>query len=133
MMSATAPETVTGQQEENLSLLRSFPEAYSVHLDTFDGPLDLLLHLIKKNELDICDIPIAVITRQYLDYIKLMKELNLEVAGDFLLMASTLLHIKSRMLLPQLEPEEGRPRRSIRGPSWYAACWSTSSIRRRAK
>jgi len=68
--------------------------------------LDLLLHLIRKNELDICDISIAVITRQYLDYIKLMKELNLEVAGDFLVMAATLLQIKSRMLLPVDEPEE---------------------------
>jgi segregation and condensation protein A len=82
-------------------------ETYSVRLDKFEGPLDLLLHLIRKNELDIYDIPISVITRQYLDYIKLMKELNLEVAGDFLLMASTLLHIKSRMLLPQDEQEEG--------------------------
>lgn len=88
-------------------MLEGFHEVYSVHLDAFDGPLDLLLHLIKKNEVDVCDIPIAVITRQYLDYIKAMKELNLEVAGDFLLMASTLLHIKSRMLLPLDDPEEG--------------------------
>jgi segregation and condensation protein A len=80
---------------------------YSVHLDKFDGPMDLLLHLIRKNELDVCDIQIAVITRQYLDYIKLMKDLNLEVAGDFLVMAATLLQIKSRMLLPVDEPEEG--------------------------
>lgn len=68
--------------------------------------MDLLLHLIKKHELDIYDIPIAVITRQYLEYIKLMKYLNLEVAGDFLVMAATLLHIKSRQLLPQDEQEE---------------------------
>jgi segregation and condensation protein A len=80
---------------------------YNVHLDKFDGPMDLLLHLIRKNELDVCDIQIAVITRQYLDYIKLMKDLNLEVAGDFLVMAATLLQIKSRMLLPVDEPEEG--------------------------
>jgi len=93
--------------DENLSLLEGFNDSYNVHLDKFDGPLDLLLHLIKKNELDIFDIPIAVITRQYLDYIKLMKELNLEVAGDFLLMATTLLHIKSRTLLPKNEEEEG--------------------------
>jgi len=97
---------ITRMPEENLNL-DGFHEIYSVHLDKFDGPLDLLLHLIKKNELDIYDIPIAVITRQYLDYIKTLKELNLEVAGDFLLMASTLLHIKSRMLLPQEEQEEG--------------------------
>lgn len=95
------------EQEENLNFGDGFREVYSVHLDAFDGPLDLLLHLIKKNELDICDIPIAVITRQYLEYIKLIKELNLEVAGDFLLMASTLLQIKSKMLLPEDEPEEG--------------------------
>ena len=94
-------------RDEHGSLQDGFHEIYSVHLDAFDGPLDLLLHLIKKNEVDVCDIPIAVITRQYLDYIKLMKELNLEVAGDFLLMASTLLHIKSRMLLPQDVQEEG--------------------------
>lgn len=95
------------EQEITPTLLGSVHGGYSVHLDKFDGPLDLLLHLIRKNELDICDIPIAVITRQYLDYIQLMKELNLEVAGDFLLMASTLLHIKSRMLLPRDEQEDG--------------------------
>lgn len=94
-------------RDENPYLLEGFNDSYNVHLDKFDGPLDLLLHLIKKNELDIFDIPIAVITRQYLDYIKLMKELNLEVAGDFLLMATTLLHIKSRTLLPKNEEEEG--------------------------
>jgi segregation and condensation protein A len=94
-------------REETLDFGQGPHEVYSVHLDAFDGPLDLLLHLIKKNEVDICDIPIAVITRQYLDYIKLIKELNLEVAGEFLLMASTLLQIKSAMLLPEDEPEEG--------------------------
>jgi segregation and condensation protein A len=94
-------------RDDSPALLDGFHESYSVHLDKFDGPLDLLLHLIRKNELDICDIPIAVITRQYLDYIKLMKDLNLEVAGDFLVMAATLLQIKSRMLLPQDESEEG--------------------------
>ena len=95
------------QRDESTPLLDGFHESYSVHLDKFDGPLDLLLHLIRRNELDICDIPVADITRQYLDYIKLMKDLNLEVAGDFLVMAATLLQIKSRMLLPQEEPEEG--------------------------
>ncbi len=78
---------------------------YTVRIDAFEGPLDLLLHLIKKNEMDICDIPIATITRQYLEYLELMKELNLEIAGEFLVMASTLLHIKSRMLLPAQEDE----------------------------
>lgn len=93
-------------REESPTLLEGLHEGYNVHLDKFDGPLDLLLHLIRKNELDVCDISIAVITRQYLDYIKLMKDLNLEVAGDFLVMAATLLQIKSRMLLPVAEPEE---------------------------
>jgi len=73
---------------------------YSVRLDGFEGPLDLLLHLIRKNEVDIYNIPISEITRQYLEYIDLMKELNLDVAGEFLVLASTLLQIKSRMLLP---------------------------------
>ena len=94
------------EREENLSLLEGLHGAYNVQLESFEGPLDLLLHLIRKNELDVRDIPIATITRQYLDYIQLMKELNLEIAGDFLLMASTLLHIKSRMLLPQQDDEE---------------------------
>jgi len=95
-------------REEAPNLLDGLHAGYNVHLDKFDGPLDLLLHLIRKNELDVCDISIAVITRQYLDYIKLMKELNLEVAGDFLVMAATLLQIKSRMLLPVDEPEENQ-------------------------
>jgi segregation and condensation protein A len=72
-----------------------------VHLPKFEGPLDLLLYLIRKEEMDIFDIKIHEITHQYLEYIKLMKELDLEVAGDFISMASTLIHIKSRMLLPQ--------------------------------
>jgi len=79
--------------------------AYRVQIEEFEGPLDLLLHLIKKNELDIYNIPIASITRQYLQYLDLMKELNLDIAGEFLVMAATLLQIKSRMLLP-LTPEE---------------------------
>jgi segregation and condensation protein A len=81
-------------------------DRYTVRLDMFEGPLDLLLHLIRKNEITITDIPIALITEQYLDYLKLMKELNLDVAGEYLLMASTLLHIKSKMLLPSSPEEE---------------------------
>lgn len=77
---------------------------YSVKTQAFEGPMDLLLHLIKKNEIDIYDIPIADITRQYLEYLEIMKTLNLDVAGEFLVVAATLLHIKSRMLLPV--PEE---------------------------
>src|SRR6266508_2426707 len=75
-------------------------DSYRIRLDEFEGPLDLLLHLIKKNEINIYDIPIAMITKQYLDYISMMKSLNLVVAGEFLVMAATLVHIKSRMLLP---------------------------------
>jgi segregation and condensation protein A len=82
----------------------SSPDAYKVKLDTFEGPLDLLLYLIRKNEMNIYDIPIAAITEQYLGYIGLMQELNLDVAGEFLVMASTLIHIKSRMLLPRPDP-----------------------------
>jgi segregation and condensation protein A len=81
---------------------------YRLHLgDIFDGPLDLLVHLVKKSEVDIYDIPIALITQQYLEYLGLMKALNIDVAGEFLVMAATLAHIKSRMLLPtDLEQEE---------------------------
>jgi len=80
--------------------------AYTVRLETFEGPLDLLLHLIQKNEIDIFNIPIALITEQYLETLNVMKVLNLDVAGEYLLMASTLLHIKSKMLLPTATEEE---------------------------
>ena len=79
----------------------SSPDSISVKLEAFEGPLDLLLYLIRKSELNIYDIPIALITEQYLQYIDVMQELNLDVAGEFLVMASTLIHIKSRMLLPR--------------------------------
>jgi len=81
--------------------------AYTFRLEGFEGPLDLLLHLIQKNELDIFNIPIALIIEQYLEYLQLMKVLNLDIAGEYLLMASTLLHIKSKMLLPKSSEEEG--------------------------
>lgn len=85
---------------------------YRVDLAVFQGPLDLLLYLIKKEEVDIYDIPIARITRQYLNYIDLMTVLNLEVAGEFILMAATLIRIKTRLLLPRDEsnPDEPDPR-----------------------
>jgi segregation and condensation protein A len=82
-------------------------DAFPVKLDNFDGPLDLLLYLIRKNELNIYDIPIVIITQQYLNAIHLLQELNLDVAGDFLVMAATLIHIKSRMLLPRPETAAG--------------------------
>ena len=81
---------------------------YAVRIEAFEGPLDLMLFLIRKNEMDIHDIPIAHITRQYLDYIDVMQLLDLELAGDFLVMAATLMQIKARMLLPsQIIDEEG--------------------------
>ena len=80
---------------------------YQIKLEIFEGPMDLLLYLIKKHELDIYSIPIALITQQYLEYIDIMKSLDMEIAGDFLVMASTLTHIKSRMLLPPSENPEG--------------------------
>lgn len=91
---------------------------YQVKLDIFEGPLDLLLYLIKKNEVDIYDIPIALITAQYLEYLDLMKELNLDIAGEFLVMASTLIKIKSQTLLPPAEgigegEEEADPRAEL--------------------
>lgn len=79
---------------------------YSVKVPVFEGPLDLILHLIKENKIDIYDIPISVITHQYLEYIEIMKELNLEIAAEFLVMASMLIYIKSRMLLPPDETIE---------------------------
>ena len=87
-----------------------------VRLETFEGPLDLLLFLIKKNEIDIYDIPISVITQQYLEYLEMMKNLDLDVAGEFLLMAATLLHIKSRMLLPPSEQGEGEGEKEEEDP-----------------
>jgi segregation and condensation protein A len=84
----------------------SAPDAYSVKLDSFEGPLDLLIHLIKKHEVNIYDIPIALITRQYLEFVEMMQELNLDTVGEFLVMAATLIHIKSKMLLPRPETAE---------------------------
>ena len=82
------------------------PEAMEVILETFSGPLDLLLYLIRRHNLDILNLSISTITEQYIQYIELMKELKLELAGEYLLMAATLLEIKSRLLLPQPELEE---------------------------
>ena len=84
-------------------------QLYKIKLPEFEGPMDLLLHLIKENKVDIYDIPISLITGQYLEYIEIMKELDLEIAGEFLVMAATLIQIKSRMLLPpdeEVPPEE---------------------------
>jgi segregation and condensation protein A len=92
------------------------PNALEVFLEAFEGPLDLLLYLIKKQNLDILDIPIAEITRQYMEYVDLMKDLRLELAAEYLVMAAMLAEIKSRMLLPRPEAEldeEGDPRAEL--------------------
>jgi len=89
--------------------------SYRVKLDVFEGPLDLLLHLIKKNEVEISDIPVALVTDQYLAYLDLLQQLDLDVAGEYLVMAATLLHLKSRMLLPgdeAADEEEGEDPRA---------------------
>jgi len=86
-------------------------EPLQIKLEFFEGPLDLLLHLVKKHQVDIYDIPIALITEQYLDYLRFMKSLNIDLASEYLLMAATLVHIKSRMLLAS--PEEEDPREEI--------------------
>lgn len=83
--------------------------AYRVHLENFEGPLDLLLYFIQRDQIDIYDIPIAHITAEYLSYLDLMESLNLSVAGEFILLAATLMHIKARMLLPRAEPLEDEP------------------------
>ncbi|MFC1570868.1 segregation and condensation protein A [Candidatus Omnitrophota bacterium] len=80
--------------------------SYKVKLQIFEGPLDLLLFLIKRDKVDVYDIPIADVTKQYLEYMELMQLLDLEIAGEFLVMAATLMHIKSKMLLPPEETEE---------------------------
>src|SRR5512137_2234579 len=90
----------------------------TIRLDAFEGPLDLLLHLIKKEEIDIWNIPIAHITEQYLEYLEVMKDLNINVAGEWLMMAATLIFIKSRMLVPQeptseAQQEEEDPRTEL--------------------
>lgn len=90
---------------------------YEIKLDVFEGPLDLLLFLIKKNEIDIYNIPIAAITEEYLKHLEVMKSLNLDLAGEYLVMASSLVHIKSKMLLPvpedAVEGEEEDPRAEL--------------------
>ncbi len=94
-------------------------DIYQVRLDeVFEGPMDLLVHLIKKNEMDIHDIPIAMITKQYLEYIEWLKAMNVDLAGDFLVLAATLTQVKSRMLIPahEGEPDEEDPRLEITGP-----------------
>ena len=107
---ATADSTVGPPAERS-------PSPLDVHLDQFDGPLDLLLSLIRSQKIDIYDIPIAQITDQYLDYLRQAEELNIDLGGEFVFMAATLIHIKSRLLLPKdpltPEGEEEDPRQDL--------------------
>ncbi|HEY5599331.1 MAG TPA: segregation/condensation protein A [Candidatus Manganitrophaceae bacterium] len=113
-MTEDADSTYKG---EDKALVDVQDKALDVKVGSFEGPLELLLHLIKKNEINIYDIPIALITRQYIDTLDLMKSLNLSIAGEFLVMAATLIHIKSKMLLPapelDEEKEEEDPRQEL--------------------
>ena len=106
-------DTAEGQMQ------RMAEDTYRVKLtDIFEGPMDLLIHLIKKNEVDIYDIPIASVTEQYIAYLEWLKSLNIDLAGEFLIMASTLMHIKSKMLLPPAEEndDDEDPRMEIARP-----------------
>lgn len=95
-----------GEKDNLLGIESTLPEdAPRIQLPLFEGPLDLLLYVIRREQIDIYDIPIAPITRQYMEYIEVMKELNLDVAGEFMVMAATLIHIKSKMLVP-VDPTE---------------------------
>jgi segregation and condensation protein A len=117
--SASAPASQIRVRGEPLSTLPQDlyipPDALEVFLETFEGPLDLLLYLIRKQNLDILDIPIARITDQYMEYIAMMKEMRFELAAEYLLMAAMLAEIKSRMLLPRpvTEEDEGDPRAEL--------------------
>lgn len=96
---------------------------YQVQLDIFQGPLDLLLHLIEKDEIDIYNIPIAIITERYLDYLNTIQQLNLEMAGEFLVMAATLMQIKAKMLLPQSDKDtEETSDGEDEDPRWELVC-----------
>jgi len=116
-MSSAASSPAAGSGASLFEPLADGGAACQVRLPIFEGPLDLLLHLIREDELDITDLPIAQVARQYLEYLELMRELNLDVAAEYLLMAATLAWIKSRMLLPPdpdaAEPEEGDPRAEL--------------------
>ncbi len=125
---ANTPENITRQQEMPFAVVRGEPvlqlpddlyippDALEVFLEAFEGPLDLLLYLIRRQNLEILDIPIADITRQYTSYIELMQDLRLELAAEYLVMAAILAEIKSRMLLPRPKAEaeeEGDPRAEL--------------------
>ena len=99
----------------------------SLKLTAFEGPLDLLLHLIERDKVDIYDIPIAAVTEQYISYLRSMSEFDMEVASDFPVMAATLLQIKSRMLLPK-QSAEGEEEETDRASSWWKCWWNTAAL-----
>ena len=106
---ADTPERPAGGQAPHEEPFESQLEAITIKVEAFEGPLDLLVHLIKKNQMNVHDIQISVITRQYLEYLDLIQELNLDLASEFLVMAATLIHIKSKMVLPRPETAAGDP------------------------
>ncbi|MFY9821344.1 MAG: segregation/condensation protein A [Thermoanaerobaculia bacterium] len=106
---AEVPEDLRGGEEEGEGAEAPLPAAWRVHLPIFEGPLDLLLHLIKLNRVDITDIPVATICDQFHAYLGLMEELNLDIAGEYVYEAALLIHIKSKMLLPRPMGKEGEP------------------------
>lgn len=99
---------VSPAHDEALTEVIAPRDAFRIALPNFEGPLDLLLHLIREHKVDILDIPMALITEKYLEHLDKMREINLDIAGEFLVMASTLLHLKSRMLLPREDLPAGQ-------------------------
>ena len=104
-----------------------------VKTPAFEGPLDLLLHLIRANQVDIYDIPIAEITQQYLSYMEFFESLDLAIAGEYVLIAATLIEIKSRLLLPQAPPSSPDEEAEDPAPNWWRNCWNISRFRERWK
>jgi segregation and condensation protein A len=112
------PDELLPEDELASELAESSTRLYKIKLEVFEGPLDLLLHLIKKEQVSIYDIPITRITEQYLEYLRLMQDMDIAIAGDFLVLAATLIYIKTKMLLPRDPPaieetEEEDPRRQL--------------------
>lgn len=105
---ADTPDIPVGDPDPE-EVFESQLDLINIKLQSFEGPLDLLVHLIKKHKIDVYDIPIALITKQYLEYLSILQELNLDLASEFLVMAATLIHIKSKMLLPRPETAAGDP------------------------
>ena len=103
------PQAAPPEAAQEDDAFESQLDSIKIKVEAFEGPLDLLVHLIKKNKMNVYDIQISVITKQYLDFLDLMQELNLDVASEFLVMSATLIHIKSKMLLPRPETATGDP------------------------